>query len=407
MTEVPLLGLASIVALGIGAQWLAMRLGIPSILCLLVVGLLAGPVAGLIDPDALLGDVLSPLVSLLVAVILFEGGLNLRVSEVRGVRKVVRRLISVGVLLTWVLTSIAAYFLLGLSAQLSALLGAILVVSGPTVVLPLLKHARPTERVNSVLKWEGILVDPIGAILAVLVFQGILAANSGEETGSLLVGFGLTFLAGLLLGAVGGGFLFLVLIRGWVPESLRNGVTLAVVLVTFAVSDLIRAESGLLAVTLMGIALANQQKVSVEGIVEFKEELRDLFLAILFIVLSARLGLEELTSVATLGTLVFVLALVLVVRPVAVLVSTFRSDLPGRERAFLSWMAPRGIVAASVASVFGLELADAGISGAEALTPLAFLVILATVAVYGLTTAPVARRLGVAKEMAQNDGRAG
>ncbi len=395
--EEPLLALGSIVALGVGAQWLASRLGVPSILCLLVVGLLAGPVFGLVDPDALLGDVLSPLVSLLVAVILFEGGLNLRISEVRGVRKVVRRLISVGVLLTWLPTSVAAYFLLGLSAQLSALLGAILVVSGPTVVLPLLEHARPVERLNSILKWEGILVDPIGAILAVLVFQGIIAANSGEETGSLFIGFALTFLAGTLLGAVGGGFLFVALSRGWVPENLRNGVTLATVLVTFAVSDLIRAESGLLAVTLMGLALANQQTVSVEGIVEFKEELRDLFLAILFIVLSARLGLEELTSVATLGTLVFVLVLILVVRPVAVLVSTLGSDLPPRERAFLCWMAPRGIVAASVASVFGLELADAGVSGAEALTPLAFLVILSTVAVYGLTTAPIARWLGVAK----------
>lgn len=299
-------------------------------------------------------------------------------------------------------TSLAAYFLLGLSAQLSALLGAILVVSGPTVVLPLLEHARPTERLNSILKWEGILVDPIGAILAVLVFQGIIAANSGEETSSLLIGFALTFLAGTLLGAVGGRFLFVALSRGWMPESLRNGVTLATVLVTFAVSDLIRAESGLLAVTLMGLALANQEKVSVEGILEFKEELRNLFLAILFIVLSARLGLKELASVTTPGTLVFVLLLILVVRPVAVLVSTLRSDLPLRERAFLSWMAPRSIVAASVASVFGLELADAGISGAEALTPLAFLVILSTVAVYGLTTAPIAHWLGVAKN--ERDG---
>ena len=172
MIEEPLLGLGIIVALGIGAQWLASRLGIPSILCLLVVGLLAGPVAGLIDPDALLGDLLFPLVSLLVAVILFEGGLNLRVSEVRGVRKVVRRLISVGVLLTWALTSLAAYLLLGIGVQLSVLLGAILVVSGPTVVLPLLEHARPAERLNSVLKWEGILVDPIGAILGRARFSG-------------------------------------------------------------------------------------------------------------------------------------------------------------------------------------------------------------------------------------------
>ena len=323
--------------------------------------------------------------------------MNLRVSEVRGVRKVLRRLISVGVLLTWILTSLAAYFLLGLGAQISVLLGAILVVSGPTVVLPLLEHARPAERLNSVLKWEGILVDPIGAILAVLVFQGILAANSGENPGSLLAGFALTFLAGTLLGAAGGGFLFVALARGWVPDNLRNGVTLATVLVIFAVSDLIRAESGLLAVTLMGLVLANQQKVSVEGIVDFKEGLRDLFLAILFIVLSARLSLEELGSVATLGTLAFVLVLILLVRPAAVLVSTLRSDLDWGERAFLFWMAPRGIVAASVASVFGLKLADAGVSGAEALTPLAFLVILATVAVYGLTTAPVARRLRVAK----------
>ncbi|WP_053057952.1 cation:proton antiporter [Rubrobacter aplysinae] len=394
----PLLGLGGVVAAGVGAQWLAARLGIPSILCLLLVGLLVGPVTGIIDPDALLGDLLSPVASLLVSVILFEGGLNLRVAEVRGVRRAVRGLISVGVLLTWLLTSVAAYYLLGLGIQVSVLLGALLVVSGPTVVLPLLEHARPRERLNSALKWEGILVDPIGAILAVLVFQGILAASSGEEPASLLAGFALTVLAGLLAGAAGGGFLFVVLLRGWVPEHLRNGVTLAVVLLTFAVSDLIRAESGLLAVTLMGLVLANQRRVAVEGIIDFKEELRELFLAILFILLSARLGLEELGAVATLGTLFFVLGLVLVVRPLAVLASTYRSGLSGRERAFLSWMAPRGIVAASVASVFGLKLSAAGVPGAEALAPLAFLVILATVAVYGLSAAPVARRLGVSRD---------
>ncbi len=400
MTEHLILGIACVLLLGMAAQWLAWRLHLPSILLLLTFGFLAGPVFHLLDVNELMGDLLFPVVSISVALILFEGGLSLRLHEVREVRRAVRNLIFLGAVITWFTATAGAYFLLGLDLGLSVLLGAILVVTGPTVVIPLLRHVRPTPRVGSVAKWEGIIIDPVGATLSVLVFEALLAGSLGSATGHAVEGFVLTVVVGVLLGAAGALIIGVLLRYHWIPDFLQNPVTLSIVVGVFTLSNLAQEESGLLTVTLMGILLANQKKVAVKHIIEFKENLRVLLISGLFILLSARLELSELRDL-TLGSLAFVLLLIVAVRPLSVFLSTAGTTLNTKEKIFLSWMAPRGIVAAAVASIFSLKLVSAGIEGAERLVPITFLIIVATVALYGLTAKPLARWLGLAQRHPQ------
>lgn len=391
-----LIGIASVIALGIGAQWLAWRLHLPSILMLLVVGFLAGPITGLLHPDELFGDLLLPVVSLSVAIILFEGGLSLSLRELREVGSVFTKLVTLGALVTWLASAALAWAIFGLSPPLAALLGAILIVTGPTVIMPLLRHLRPRRRVGNTLKWEGIVIDPIGAILAVLVFEAILATGSpGQATGVAIVGILKAIGGGTGIGLIGAAVVVLALRRYWIPDYLQNPVTLMAVVLAYTASNQIQPESGLLAVTIMGVALANQRAVTVKHIVEFKENLRVLLIAVLFIVLAARLPLGSVTELG-LQAIVFLGLLILVVRPVAVTLCTIGSRLSWRERAFVAWMAPRGIVAAAVSSLFALRLAESGYPGAESLVAITFAVITGTVAVYGLTAGPLARRLGVA-----------
>jgi NhaP-type Na+/H+ or K+/H+ antiporter len=396
MAEHILLGLASIIVLGIGAEWLAWRLRLPSILVLLIFGIVAGPVIGFLNPDALLGDLLLPIVSLAVAIILFEGGLNLRVSELRQVGGVVRKLITVGALVTWLIGAGAAYFLLNLDFAMALLLGAILVVSGPTVIMPLLRHLRPSGQLGSVLKWEGVVIDPIGAILAVLVFEAILAGGFREAAAVTVIGLLKTIVIGGGIGMLGAMLMVLLLRRFWIPDFLHGAISLTLVIGVFATSNLLRTDSGLLAATVMGIYLANQKTVSVRHIVQFKENLRVLLISSLFILLSARLQVSYLGYIS-IGSLAFLGVLMVIARPASVVLSTIRSGLSWRERAFLSWMAPRGIVAAAVSSVFALRLVEAGYPQSELLLPITFMVIIFTVTIYGLTASPVARWLKVAE----------
>lgn len=395
MAEHVLIGLAGITVLGIGAQWLAWRFKFPSILFLLILGFVAGPVTGFLDPNELFGDLLLPVVSLSVAIILFEGGLNLRISELREIGKVVRNLVTVGILVTWILIAFFAYFILQLHLQMSVLLGAILVVTGPTVILPLLRHVRPAGRLSNIIKWEGIVNDPVGAVLGVLVFEAILGGTISEAGGVFFWGIVKTIFLGSLIGVVGAGIMVVVLRRYWVPDFLQESVMLMLVVIVFVLSNKLQAESGLFSVTLMGIVLANQKKIAIQQILQFKENLRVLIISSLFILLAARLKLEVLNQI-NLNSLLFVAALLLLVRPLIGLLSTMRSALNWRERVFISWMAPRGIVAASVSSIFALRLAETGFPQTEYLVPITFLVIVVTVAVYGLTASPIARWLGVA-----------
>ncbi len=391
----PIVGLAGVVVLGVAAQWVAWRLRLPSILLLLLTGFAAGNLIG-IDPDELLGDLLFPIVSLSVAVILFEGGLTLRFSELPHVGKTVLKLISVGVLITAFIATLAAHYLVGLSWEIAALVGSILTVTGPTVVGPLLRHVRPSGTVGAVLNWEGILVDPVGAVLAVLVFQAVSDGSLREAPLMVLLGVGKVLLVGAAIGAATALAMVQVLRRFWIPDHLQSPFALAMVLGAAVLSDRIHHESSLLTVTLMGIGLANQKGFAVRHIVEFKENLRVLLISSLFILLAARVRYEQLEGL-TLGSFGFVAVLILVARPLSVLASTWGSDIPVRARLFLAWMAPRGIVAASVTALFALGLHDRTPEAAR-LVPLVFLVIVGTVSVYGLTAGPLARRLGLAEK---------
>lgn len=391
--EQVLVGLAGIAVLGVGAQWLAWRLRVPSILLLLAVGFVAGPVTGFLDPDALFGEILFPLVSLSVGLILFEGGLSLRARDLRAMGGSVWSLVTIGALVTWAMATWAAQVLLGFDPGPALLLGAIVVVTGPTVVGPLLRHVRPVGTVARVAHWEGIVIDPIGATLAVLVYEAQAAASqAGFDETARAMGLEMlyTVLVGTTLGGLGALVTVVILRRFWVPDFLQSPVLLMLVTAAFTASNLLKHESGLFTVTVMGVFLANQHWVPVRHIIEFKENLRVLLIASLFILLAARVSPDDIRALGWAGP-AFVIFLILIVRPAAVWVSLVGSSLSRSEKIFLAWLAPRGIVAASVASVFALRLGQSG----EGLVPATFMVIVGTVTVYGLTAAPLARRLGL------------
>jgi NhaP-type Na+/H+ or K+/H+ antiporter len=402
--------LTLVITLGIVSQWVAWRAHLPAILLLLISGFLLLPVYEWCSgdqklADQLIGDdVLFPLVSLAVAVILFEGGLSLRFSELRGTGGVVFRLVTVGVFVTWILTTGVAWFLFDIDLAIATLLGAILTVSGPTVVGPLLRYVRPSPRVGSLAKWEGIVNDPVGAVLAVLVFE---AVHSGAFSSAAMITIW-AFLKTAIVGVVGGGLTALVLVqlmrRYLIPDFLQNAAFLAAVVASFTASNLIQPEAGLVTVTFLGIALANQKSVTVKHVVEFKENLRVLLISILFILLASRLRWDDVQSLGWAG--LFFVAALLGIRFAAVFASTMGTDLLRRERIFLSCLHPRGIVAAAVSSLFALEIQRLAHLGelpaplaeqAQLLAPITFVVIVGTVAVYGLSISPIARRLGLAE----------
>ncbi len=387
-------GLALIIFFGILAQWIAWRFRLPSILLLLIAGFLAGPISGLIDPDQYFGNLLFPLVSISVAIILFEGGLSLKISELKSVGKVLLKLITIGIALTWLLAALAAYYILGMNISLSVLLGAILVVTGPTVIMPILRHVKPSYQVNSLLKWEGIINDSVGAVLAILVFEVIISSSLAQASTTLIFGIFKTIILSGTVGFAGGYAVQLLLKYKLIPDFLHNAISLALVVSVFAVSNLIQEESGLLAVTIMGIFLANQKSVTVRHIIEFKENLRVLLLSFLFIILAARLKISDLEMLNA-NSFIFVGLLMFVIRPVSIYASTIKSKINWKEKLYLSWMAPRGIVAAAVASLFAIKLTIAGVNEAEFLLPIMFLVIIITITIYGLSAMPFAKWLKI------------
>ncbi len=393
-----------IITLAIGAQWLAWRLKLPSILFLLLFGFVAGPISGFLHPDELLGDALFPLVSMAVGIILFEGGLTLHLSELPKIGPTTIRLITIGAILTWILAGWGASAILDLNLTLAILLGAILIVTGPTVVTPLLRQVRPKARIGALLKWEGILIDPVGAVIAVLVFEAILngeLAHIDQAGTSIFLGILRTIVAGGGLGILAALFLTQVLRRNWLPDYLQNGVTLMFVVGVFALSNNLQTESGLLATTVMGAVLANQKYVRVDRIVEFTEDLQILLIGALFILLSARVPIANLINATSWQGILYLAFLIVIARPLTVFLSSAFSELTWKERVFASLMAPRGIVAASVASIFAFDLAQLGYENAEFLASMTFLVIVGTVIFYGLTSGPIARALGLTEENPQ------
>ena len=389
-----LISLATIAILGIGSQWLASWARLPAILFLLIIGILVGPVFDFIRPDELFGNLLFPFVSLSVAVILFEGSLTLKFEEIKGLGKTVRNLISIGALITWLVIAISTHYLLGFSFELSFLFGAMVIVTGPTVIIPMLRTVRPNAKISNILRWEGIVIDPLGALLAVLAFDFIISGQQQDAVSSVILTFGTIVLFGTLIGFITGWLLGELLRRQLVPQYLRNVITLTFVFAAFVLADTIEHESGLLAVTIMGITMANMKDMDIDDILDFKESLSLLLISALFIVLAARVQLEQFAELG--WPAVGVLAItMLVARPISVFVSSIGSDLNVREKLMISWIGPRGIVAAAVSSLFALRLEDKGYTEAALLVPLTFLIIIGTVIIQSATAKHVGRFLGV------------
>ncbi len=389
-----LISLAGIGVLGIACQWLAWWARQPAILFLLLCGMIVGPVTGLLKPDDLFGELLFPMVSLSVAVILFEGSLTLKLDEIRGLGSVVRNLITVGVLITWLITAVATHILIGFPYELSFLFGAVVVVTGPTVIMPILRTVRPNAKIANILRWEGIVIDPLGALLAVLVFDFIISSQAENALEIISLVFGRIVLVGATSGALAAFLLGEILRRHLIPEYLRNVLTLTLVFAVYAGADHLAHESGLLAVTVMGMVLANLKDTDIDDILDFKESLSILLISGLFIILAARVEFYQFKEIAwhALGVLAVMMFLA---RPIAVWVSTFTSDLKPKEKLLISWIGPRGIVAAAVASLFAIRLEAEGYPEASLLVPLTFFIIIGTVVSQSATAKYIAHWLGV------------
>ena len=399
------LAFAIIGVLGIGAQWLAWRFNFPAIVLMAIAGVVAGPILGVFNPpgadggppmEALFGEFYRPIIAIAVAVILFEGGLQLNFSELRGLTTGVRRLVFPGVAIAWGLGAAAAYYIVGLSWQVALLFGGIMIVTGPTVIIPLLRQSKLNARPATLLKWEGIVNDPIGALLAVLVYEFIVFGNGGEASPGEIIGS--IVVASALSGGLGyaiGRFAATSFRRGWVPEYLKPPVLLALVLVCFETANLLQHEAGLLAVTAMGVTMANSRIASINELRLFKENIAVLLVSGVFIILTANL---TFAAFRTLDWSVFwyLTAMLFVVRPLTVMISTIGAGLPWRERLLVGWVAPRGIVAVAVSSFFGASLVEAGYLDGEKLIPLAFAMVFTTVIAHGFSIGPLAKMLGLA-----------
>lgn len=395
MVKIALIG-----ALGIGAQWVAWRTGKPAIALMLIVGILAGPIFGIIDPENDFNALLDPIVKLAVAVILFEGGLSLNFRDLRVAGWAVLRLVLIGVPVGWALGTAIAHYVAGLSLPVAALFGGILVVTGPTVIGPMLRNLRVGARVRDILKWEGIVNDPIGALLAVGIYAYITYDKGGAIGNVAFDVLGASFLAGLIGGALGYAMTWLFP-RGYVPEYLKAPILLIVVIVGFVLADLIMHETGLITVTIMGVVMANRPYYSSRALHRFKEDLSVLLISGVFILLSAQLDWETLQKFQ-LQFILFLLLLLFVVRPVTVFTSLLFSSVPWREQAFIGWIAPRGIVAVAITGLFAKRLVSSGYDDAEALVALSFAVVIVTIFAHGFSARWVAQRLGIE----EGDGKA-
>lgn len=401
--------LAGIIILGIIAQWVAWRLKLPAILPLILIGLLVGPIASLYTEDGLKliepiwngekglfpGEGLYYFVSLAISIILFEGGLTLKRSEIANVGPVITKLITIGSVVTFFGAGVAAHYIFGLSWQLSFLFSALIIVTGPTVITPILRNIPLKKDISTVLKWEGILIDPIGALVAVLVFEFISVGEGSGYTQTALIEFGKIILFGTTFGFTFAHALAFAIKRNFIPHYLMNVVSLSAVLLVFVESDLFAHESGLLAVLVMGMVLGNMNLPNLKELLYFKESLSVLLISILFILLAANINIQDLELLMSWNTVWLFAIVVFLVRPIGVFLSTQGSNLKLKEKLFISWVGPRGIVAAGIASLFGSKLLAKGEPGAEYITPLVFMIVLGTVLLNATTARVFARLVGV------------
>ena len=409
-----MLELAGIIILGILAQWVAWKFKIPAILPLILIGLAVGPLSTLYPEGFRLedgsqwiqpiwnsqkgffpGESLFYFVSLAIGIILFEGGLTLKMTEIKKVGGVIGKLISLGSIVTFFGAGVAAHYFLGLDWQVSFLFSGLIIVTGPTVITPILRNIPLKKDVSTVLKWEGILIDPIGALVAVLVFEFISVDAGGEFTKTALIEFGKIVLFGFTFGFTFAHALNFIINKKWVPHYLLNVFALAAVLGVFVLSDAFAHESGLLSVVVMGMVLGNSNSPYLKELLYFKESLSVLLISILFILLAANINIEDLLLIYNWKTAILFAVVVFVIRPIGVFLSTRGSSLKLNEKVFISWVGPRGIVAAGIASLFGLKLAKNGVEGAEYITPLVFMIVLGTVLLNATTARFFAKIIGV------------
>ncbi len=405
-----MLELAGIIILGILAQWVAWKLKIPAILPLILIGLLVGPIAATyitedgskwIEPiwngekGLFPGDYLYNFVSLAISIILFEGGLTLKREEIKNVGPVITKLITLGAAITFFGAGIVAHKIFNLSWELSFLFSGLIIVTGPTVITPILRNIPLKKDISTVLKWEGILIDPIGALVAVLVFEFITVGGESGFTKTAFIEFGKIILFGTTFGFAFANALAYVINKKMIPHYLLNVVSLSTVLLVFVESEIFAHESGLLAVVVMGMVLGNGKLKNIKELLYFKESLSVLLISILFILLAANMNIDELMLLYSWKTLALFAIVVFVIRPLAVFASTINSKLKFNEKIFISWVGPRGIVAAGIASLFGSKLLKQGVEGAEYITPLVFMIVLGTVLLNATTARFFARIIGV------------
>lgn len=400
---------ALIGALGLGAQWLAWRLQAPAIVLMSLAGLAVGPLWSvifgdpLLSPQATFGDVFRPIVSLAVAVILFEGGLVLKFENLREAGAAVRRMIFIGGPMAWVLGTLAAYYAAGLDLASAVVFAGVMVVTGPTVIMPLLRQSKLGGRPAQFLKWEGIVNDPIGALFAVASYEIIRVASQGES----IIGAGIWIIAaaalGTLLGVAFGWAMSKAFREGWTPEYLKAPLILASIVLCYALAELIEKEIGLVAVTAYGMTLANSKLAGLTELQKFKEDIAVLLVSGVFVMLTADLTPAIISQAINWNTLAFLMCMLFVVRPLSVWISTY-GTLNRKEAILLGWIAPRGIVAVAVSGLFGSLLVDLSregrffFEGADQITPLAFAMVFTTVVLHGFTIGPLARGLGLARK---------
>ncbi|WP_431132986.1 cation:proton antiporter [Psychroserpens mesophilus] len=402
--------LAGIIILGILAQWVAWKFKIPAILPLILIGLLVGPIAAeflsedgtkWIEPiwngekGLFPGEGLYYFVSLAISVILFEGGLTLKRSEIKNVGPSITKLITLGSIVTFFGAAIASHFIFGLSWEICFLFSALIIVTGPTVITPILRNIPLKKDVSTVLKWEGILIDPIGALVAVLVFEFISVGGDSGFTKTAFIEFGKIILFGTTFGFTFAHALAFAINKNLIPHYLLNVVSLSTVLLVYVESDVFAHESGLLAVVVMGMVLGNGKLQNIKELLYFKESLSVLLISILFILLAANINIEDLMLLYNWETAILFAIVVFIIRPLAVFLSTYGSKLKTKEKLFISWVGPRGIVAAGIASLFGSKLLKQGVEGAEYITPLVFMIVLGTVLLNATTARVFAKIVGV------------
>ncbi|MCZ4351429.1 sodium:proton antiporter [Roseovarius aestuarii] len=391
----PVMAFALVGALGVGAQWLAWRLRMPAIVLMLAAGLIIGPGLGLFDPARDIGPLMGPMISIAVAIILFEGGMSLNLHTLREAAGGVKRLVFVGAPLGWLTSALALHYVAGLGWASSTVFGGIMIVTGPTVIAPLLRQARLAKRPAQLLQWEAIVNDPIGALAAVLAFEVVLIWAAGGTAMDTVWTMARGIAVASAMGLVAGWLLAEGFRRGRVPEYMKVPVLFAALLLVFALSDHVLHESGLLAVTIMGFYIANAGLPSYAELRRFKEHATILLVSGVFILLAASMSLERLADLGW-STVAFIIVVIGVVRPMTVMVSLAFSDVPMRDRLLVAFTGPRGVVLVAVAGLFSERLVAAGIEDATILTPLAFALVAATVVLHGFSLRPLGRVLGLA-----------